>query len=167
MLTDYFYVDLRQAVKVVLPLDATTEVISLTRGEICQIPGVSPALLGVVNQRGKLLWVLDLSDLLQISPSPTPLRVQDKLTLIGLSDRSSNEEADTRQVACVVSAIKGIIPLNRTKIQPQSTNVSSYLKSFLSGMTVIENSEVGVVNVLAVLAAIQSSVTSTSLAHNL
>lgn len=69
MLNDYFFVQLRQSLKVALPLDSTREVISLTYGEICPVPGVSPALLGVANQRGKLLWVLELGDLLKIPPS--------------------------------------------------------------------------------------------------
>jgi twitching motility protein PilI len=60
MLTDYFHVQLRQGMEVVLPLDSAVEVITLNQKEICPIPGVSPALLGVVNHRGKLLWVLQV-----------------------------------------------------------------------------------------------------------
>ncbi len=68
MSKDYFYGQLRQSKNILFPLESTEEVISLTYGEICPVPGVSFALLGVVNQRGKLLWVLDLSDLFQIAP---------------------------------------------------------------------------------------------------
>lgn len=162
---DFFYVHLRQTVKVVLPLDNTTETFSLTRGEICQIPGVSPALLGVVNQRGRLLWILDLSDLLKVPPSPKPLRSQDNLTLIVLRDASNSiEESATPQVACVVSSIKGIIPLEPVEFQPTSASISSDLKTFLPQTTAISLSPVDVLNVQAVLAAIKTSVTTISVA---
>lgn len=169
MLTDYFYLQLRQSVRVIMPLDKIIEVISLTRSEVCPIPGVPPALLGVVNQRGKLLWVLDLSDLLKIPPSSTPLRVQDKLTLVVLSDRldSSTTGQAERQIGCIVSALKGVIPLNSAEFKPAPAKLSASLKSFIPETTEIEQSPVAVINVDAVLAAIQTSVNLTSLVNHL
>ncbi|MBW4665743.1 MAG: chemotaxis protein CheW [Chroococcus sp. CMT-3BRIN-NPC107] len=108
MIEDYFCSQLRQSVNVLFPLANAEEVISLTYGEICPVPGVSPALLGVVNQRGKLLWVLELSDLLQIAPDKKNRRAQDTLTLLVLSDIKNSDQ----QVGCVVSALKGIIPID-------------------------------------------------------
>lgn len=169
MLTDYFHVQLRQSIDVLLPLESTTEVISCTRGEICQIPGVESALLGVVNQRGKLLWVLDLSDLLKLPPSPTRSRFQDNLTLVVLSDRSLNSTAREaeHQVGCVVAALKGIVPLNASEFKPAPASFSSSLKSISSNIVEIEDSFITVLNAKAVLAAIQTSVNTISLAHNL
>lgn len=116
----------------------------------------------MVNQGGKLLWVLDLSDLLNIPPSPKPSRLQDNLTLIVVSGSSnSTESAATQQVGCIVSAIKGIIPLDMAEFQPPSASISSDLKLFFSAMTAIEQSPVAVVNVKAVLAASKTSVTTT------
>lgn len=69
MSTDYFYVQLRRSVRVAVPLAQTAEVAMLSQTQVCPIPGVASALLGVVSQRGKLLWVLELSDLLGLPPS--------------------------------------------------------------------------------------------------
>lgn len=148
MLTDYFHVQLRQAMEVVLPLDSAVEVMTLNQKEICPIPGVSPALLGVVNQRGKLLWVLQLSDFLGLAKSPKQVQLQDNLTLLVVT---SGREY---QLACVVSALKGIVTLNSTKFKPVSARLAPTLGSFLSGVIEIEQSVVGVLNVNTVLSAI-------------
>ena len=155
MLTDYFHVQLRQGMEVVLPLDSAVEVITINQKEICPIPGVSPALLGVVNQRGKLLWVLQLSDFLGLAKSPKQ-RLQDNLILLVVTTESANSSAIGRecQLACVVSALKGIVTLNSIKIKPVSARLAPNLGSFLSGVTEIEQSLVGVLNVNTVLSAI-------------
>ena len=130
MLTDYFHVQLRQGMEVVLPLDSAVEVITINQKEICPIPGVSPALLGVVNQRGKLLWVLQLSDFLGLAKSPKQ-RLQDNLILLVVTTELANSSAIGRecQLACVVSALKGIVTLNSIKIKPVSARLGPNLGS--------------------------------------
>ncbi|MBL1210707.1 chemotaxis protein CheW [Geminocystis sp. GBBB08] len=61
---DYFIVELNDEQKIAIPLDKVQEVMSINYNDICPIPGVKSGLLGVVSQRGNLLWLLDLSRLL-------------------------------------------------------------------------------------------------------
>ncbi len=46
-----------------LPLDAVVEVLEL--GELLPVPSLEPALLGVVNQRGRLVPVFELAELVR------------------------------------------------------------------------------------------------------
>lgn len=164
MLNDYFHICLRQSVGVVLPLNSTAEVISVTLGEICPIPGIPPAVLGVVNQRGKLLWVMELSDLLGLDPSPKRLQSQDNLTLVVLTASLANSTVgQSRQLGCVVSSLKGIVSLDPAKIKPVSAKLFPTLGSFLSGVAEIEQLPVAVLNTDAVLTAL--SVPTASLIH--
>ena len=165
MLSDYFYLQLRQSVRIIIPLERTTEVISLTRGEICPIPGVSPALLGVVNQRGKLLWVLDLSDLLGLPPAGAALRSQDQLTIVVLNNAAAGQVE--HQIGCVVSALKGVMPLDPTEFKSAPAKLAASLKPFIPEMAVIEQSPVAVLNVDPVLAAIQTFVNQNHLVLHL
>ena len=162
MSRDYFHIELRQSVQVLLPLESTAEVISLTVGALCPIPGVPPALLGVVNQRGRLLWVVELSDLLGLAPSPRRLQSQDKLTLVVLTASSAHSTAgqESRQLGCVVSTLKGIVPLEPAKFKPVSARLSPTLGSFLSNMAEIGQSPVAVLNTDAVLTALSVPTTS-------
>jgi twitching motility protein PilI len=165
MLNDYFHVCLRQSVGVVLPLNSTAEVISVTLGEICLIPGIPPAVLGVVNQRGRLLWVVELSDLLGLAPCPKRLQSQDNLTLVVLTASLANSTVgqESRQLGCVVSSLKGIVSLDPAKFKPVSARLSPTLGSFLSGVAEIEQLPVAILNTDAVLTAL--SVPTTSLIH--
>ncbi|BAQ59684.1 hypothetical protein GM3708_89 [Geminocystis sp. NIES-3708] len=61
---DYFIVELNNDQKIAIPLDKVQEVMSISYNDICPIPGVKESLLGIVSQRGNLLWLLDLSRLL-------------------------------------------------------------------------------------------------------
>lgn len=163
MSSDYFHVQLQQSMRVVLPLDNTAEVTALRAREICPIPGVPPTVLGVVNQRGRLLWVVELSDLLGLAPSSRRLQSQDKaLTLVVITDSSafSNTGQESRQLGCVVSALKGIVSLDSAKFKPVSARLSPNLASFLSGLAEIEQSPVAVLNTDAVFTALSVPTTS-------
>lgn len=61
---DYFIVELTNQKKIAIPLEQIQEVITVNYGDICPIPGVKNSVLGLVSQRGILLWLLDLSLLL-------------------------------------------------------------------------------------------------------
>ena len=162
MLSDYFFVQLRQSIKLVLPLSSIQEVISLNYGEVCPIPGVCPALLGVVNQRGKLLWVLDLGDLLKISTSDENIRPQTDLKLLVLNDRlNPNSQATERHVGCVVGALKGVVSLDSSELQPPaSAQISSTLKSFSSAIAYIEQEAVAALDIKAILNNIQTEISN-------
>lgn len=66
---DYFIVELTNQKKIAIPLEQIQEVITVNYADICPIPGVKNSLLGLISQRGILLWLLDLSLLLQNIPS--------------------------------------------------------------------------------------------------
>lgn len=152
MLDDYFFVQLRQSIKVVLPLTSVQEVISLSYSEVCPIPGVASALLGVVNQRGKLLWVLDLGDLLKIPPSVENIRSQANLTLLVLKNRTNE-----RQVGCVVAALKGVVAIDSTELQALDAQIiTTTLKSFSSAIAIVEQEAVAALDIDAILNNIQT-----------
>lgn len=60
ILQEYFHVELPRRVNVGIPLGQTAEVLSVEPRDISLVPGVSAALLGISNHRGRLLWMLDL-----------------------------------------------------------------------------------------------------------
>jgi len=111
MIIDYFKVELAQSQPLAIALDKTAEVLTLQRSEICPVPGVRPELLGVSNQRGKLLWFVDLSAILQIASPSSQSSRREKITAIVLS-------LENFKVAGVVANLKGIIDLDSQNFQP-------------------------------------------------
>jgi twitching motility protein PilI len=160
MLSEYFHIQLQPNIELLIPLEHTGSAISLPVEQICPIPGIPPAVLGVVNQRGKLLWVIQLSNLLGLRQSETSLRAQYNLTLLVLSATSrTTGEQESRMVGCVVSTLKEIIFLDSKQFKPVPAK-SPILCSFLSGMAQIERSLVSVLNVNAVFTALSNLDTS-------
>jgi len=161
MLKDYFYIQLRQSVRLALPVENVAEVMTVTWSDICPIPGVASSLLGVVNQRGQLLWVVELADLLSdvlcLAPSPLRYRSREQLTLAVLAGNpaSATTSGAPPRLACVVSALKGIVSLNPAELKPIPASFSPAFSSFLSGLTEIEQFSVAVLNVSAVFAALR------------
>ena len=160
MLSEYFHIQLQPNTELLIPLEHTGGAIALPVEQICPIPGIPPAVLGVVNQRGKLLWVIQLSSLLGLGQSDTSLRAQYNLTLLVLSATSrTTGEQESRMVGCVVSTLKEIIFLDSKQFKPIPAK-SPIFDSFLSGMAQIDRSLVSVLNVNAVFTALSNLDTS-------
>lgn len=154
-MSEYFYIQLGQSQDLLLPLENTAGVVTLALEQICPIPGVAPALWGVANQQGKLLWVLELSALLGLQPRNW-IKSKYNLTLVVLTSRSvsSTTEPAERQIGCVVSELKGIVALSQQQLQPLAASAS--LNPYLFAMAEIEQTRVAVLNVGAVFATLSN-----------
>jgi twitching motility protein PilI len=141
MIIDYFKVELAQSQPLAIALDQTAEVLTLQRSEICPVPGVKPELLGVSNQRGKLLWFVDLSAILQIAFPSFQSSRREKITAIVLS-------SENLKVAGVVANLKGIIDLDSRDFQPHP-------HPCLLGQTRLDDSPLRILDVESVFQTLQ------------
>lgn len=112
MVTDYFWIDLGLALTVAIPLAKTREVLSFPLNSLCLIPGVRPELLGVSNQRGNLLWVVDLARLL----SPTMASSLNYRTLE--NTKAVVLAGDSLQAAAIARGLKGIVSFSEEELTP-------------------------------------------------
>lgn len=155
MISEYFYIQIHPATGLLIPLEHTAGVITLTSEQICPIPGIPPAILGVINQRGSLLWVLELSDLLGQDPSSRSLSKYNLNLIVLTASAAATGEQETPQVGCVVSLLKEIVFLNPEQFKPVPADFP-ISGSFLSGVAEIEQSLVSVLNVNAVFTALSN-----------
>ncbi len=158
MLVDYFHVKLRQSIAALLPLNTTVEVTSVSKRDICLIPGANPALLGVINHHGRLLWVLDLSDFLGIPELQTE-KPAETLTLVVLKPKAHAHlsAAIERQVACVVSGLQEIVSLHPHEFESTLIPELSGGKSFLTETVLVKNLPMAILDVESVFARLQIS----------
>ena len=154
MTKDYFQIRVRDSVGLLLPITETVEVITCLRKEICPIPGVVSPLRGVLNQRGRLLWILGLGDLLGLSRKDQKRRAQDKLTVVILS---SQTEANQMRLGAVVSQLQGIVSVADDRIAPVSPKMRSEASIFFDGITTIERKKVGLINVSQIFEHLQQT----------
>ena len=135
MTTDYFWIDLGLDISVAIPLTKTREVLSFPLSSLCLIPGVRPELLGVSNQRGNLLWVIDLPQLLL----PTRGRYQAPQTL-GNTKAVVLAGEGGFQAAAIAEGFKGILSFEAAELTP--TN-----RPFLLAQAVHADTAIGILDV--------------------
>lgn len=136
MAIEYLDLQLRHELRVGIPAQAIAEVLSFKPGQISPVPGVNPLLLGVSNWRGKLLWSLNLSDLLALRAESEPsggnvsLRGTEPLTAVVVADAMAQ-----RTLACVVSKLRGIVEVPETQVQPMPAQFPEQLRQSFRGVT--------------------------------
>lgn len=107
--TDYFQVelypkaiapDLAQT-RLLIPLGDIAEIITVERREICPLPGVPQGVMGVLNLRGQLIWVMDLRAVQGQTHRRSRPNPQGKITVVLLQSAKG-------QIGCLVTTLMGI-----------------------------------------------------------
>lgn len=111
-----------------LPTRQVQEAIATPAARITPMPNMPPALLGLINRRSRVLWVVDLALLLGL-PTAYPNSQQYNLVLMQVGAVS---------LGLRVSQIDGILSLPPQHMQPAPTHVPPGLVSFLRGCVLQE-----------------------------
>lgn len=134
--TDYFQVQLYPPAeamalaktRLLIPLGNITEIITVQQQDLCPLPGLPRGVLGVLNLRGQLLWVMDLR-LVQGQMIPKARQnPQEKLTVVLL-------HGEQGQIGCLVDSLQGITAIAPGDLQPialQWTSTYSFCTAQLS-----------------------------------
>jgi len=145
---DYFKVKINQANLLAIPIESTREVINVLKSDICPICGVNSAILGVINHRGKLLWIVELENLLELNLNyggEKQNKPHEKLTIIILK----NQE---KQIGAVVNDLKEIVSLDLDQFELRDSNLP--IKTYLNSEEISEK----ILDVDAVFTALQTCV---------
>ncbi|MBD1875397.1 purine-binding chemotaxis protein CheW [Nodosilinea sp. FACHB-131] len=111
-----------------LPTRQVQEAIATPAARITPMPNMPPALLGLINRRSRVLWVVDLALLLGL-PTAYPNSQQYNLVLMQLG---------TVALGLRVSQVDGILSLSPQHMQPAPTHVPPGLVPFLRGCVLQE-----------------------------
>ncbi|MDR9403948.1 MAG: chemotaxis protein CheW [Halothece sp. Uz-M2-17] len=156
MAKDYFQITVRQSLGLLIPISETVEVVTCLRKEICPIPGVVPPLRGVLNQRGRLLWIFGLGDALNLPQTTKRRRAQDQLTVVILS---SQTEANIR-LGAVVSSLQGIITLSEAAFGEVPSQFRPQARRFLTGITTVNERKTALVDTASIFQYLQQTILS-------
>ncbi|WP_107667645.1 chemotaxis protein CheW [Cyanothece sp. BG0011] len=122
-----------------LPVTQLTEVITIPLGQIVPIPQMPSWVMGVYNWRGEILWIIDLGELLGLTPwhqqpRVTPIYRTMVLHSGKLSSSQKAAKAHRHHIGAVVSGVDDIQWCNPNDIQsPPGSAVNSGLAPFLRG----------------------------------
>ncbi|AFY62686.1 chemotaxis protein CheW [Synechococcus sp. PCC 6312] len=161
---EFFHIELTKSVHIAVPLTQTAEVLTVEASELCPIPGVAPALLGVVNQRGRLLWMVDLEYLLGLQPTHSSKRRRSPALVVNwLPDESEDQEAEYH-LGCLTSHLRGIVACQAKDISPVPPRLEQRMHQFFSAWIHPPGYSLLKLNVEAIFTAVQLYSSPTSMA---
>ncbi|MGI0491248.1 chemotaxis protein CheW [Alkalinema pantanalense CENA528] len=140
--TGYLRVTLPNQIQAVVPMSAVQEVLALPIHRITAIPNMPVPVLGLMNRRSQILWLVDLANLLGVGSLELNRQTQPIVVL---------KQGNTL-VGFAVTEVEGMIALN-----PETFHVPTHtppsLLPYLQGCTVQNTDIVLVLNPEAILQA--------------
>jgi positive phototaxis protein PixI len=116
-----------------IEIDLVTELVNIPSDRIVPMPHLSPAVMGMYNWRGEILWVVDLGKLLGSSSSARHNRSLQPTIILASS--GGNEDRQQKVVGLVVDEIAEIEWLDLDSIQsPIPTHIYPEFANWTSGI---------------------------------
>jgi positive phototaxis protein PixI len=132
--------DLSEEFTALIEIERVVEVVDIPRDRVVPIPDLPPAVLGVYNWRGEILWIVDLSMLLGIG---SLVKLGDRVRLLPTTIVSHPSQGVRHVLGLVVDRIAD---LESGEIQPidlaTSTNSQGQLSQFISNYGRTANAEI-------------------------
>lgn len=168
-LKEYFKIRVSGGVRVALPLAYLETAIGIEPQSICPIPGVAPGLLGVIDRRGILTWVLDLGHFLELGAIPlkpgkrlraivvtSVPQVGDRIGVARRADVATPKEylQPKRAVACIVEELEGVFA--PPKIKPIRKRLKSRLRPLFQHVAYSHRSGIAILDPAALLQTLHS-----------
>lgn len=104
------------------------------------LPHAPPFVLGVINLRGSVVPIVDLSARLGLRPSEPDDRHVIVIAVVG-----------TQTVGFLVNAVADIIGINQSEVQPTPDVASDATRAFIEGVIVTEERMLRVIDIKTVL----------------
>ena len=130
---------------VVLPMKQVQEVLVLSANRLTPMPNMPACIIGLINRRSRVLWVVDLTRML--GTPPLDLNTQQHTLVIIRPGAIS--------LGVVVQQVEGTVWMTPDQLQPPPGHVASSLLPYLRGC-VLQEQEIWFV--LDALSLLQSSV---------
>ncbi|NER29450.1 MAG: purine-binding chemotaxis protein CheW [Symploca sp. SIO1C4] len=132
-----------------LPLLQLTEVLTIPNGQIVPIAHMPLCVMGVYNWRGDILWMVDLAQLVGLTPwyqqnlNPSVYRA---IVLSTPGQKTTSAHHHNQILGLVINRVEDIEVCNQQLIQsPPSSSINPRLAPFLQGYWSKANGEILVV----------------------
>lgn len=117
-----------QQTSAVLSMSQAQEVFVLPVGRLTAMPNMPPYVMGLLNRRSKVLWVVDLATMLGLPETLTNVQHYNSVII----------NSGSLSLLLIVQAVEGVVRLTPECIQPPLGQVSSGLVPYLRGCVLLE-----------------------------
>lgn len=137
----YIRFQLEPKVPAVLSMAHTQEVVVIPTGRITPMPNMPPCMLGLLNWRSRVFWVIDLAAMLKLKPLNTNIQ-QYNMAIIRVGQVP---------LGLVVQEVKGVVRFTADCIQSPLGFVSPSLAPYLHGCVLQQKDVMLVLNAEAIV----------------
>lgn len=120
----YLKIQLDRDTPAILPMDYAQEVVVIPAKRITPMPNMPACVLGLLNQRSRVFWVVDLPQLLDLSPLETKYIQQFNIAVV---------RVENVPLGLAVQQVKGLMRFPCERIQSSLGTVPSHLRPYLQG----------------------------------
>lgn len=136
----YLRIQLEQQTPAILSMEYTQEVLVVPRDRIAPIPNMPKCVLGLVNRHNKVLWVVDLAQILNLQPLDTVQQYHMVIVRVGKIP-----------LGLVVQEVKAVMRFTADCIQSQTGLVTPSLAPYLEGCVLQQKEVLLVLNAKAIV----------------
>ena len=137
----YLQLQLGANITAAISMKHTQEVFTVASRRITPMPNMPDCILGLLNQRSRVFWVADLSQILGIQPIERNLQ-QYYVAIIRVKDRA---------LGLIIPKIEGVTRLSLEDMQPPEENAAPVLVPYLQGCHLQPEKTILVLNAEAIL----------------
>jgi len=137
----YLKFQLGQQTPAVLSMSRATEVVVLPVDRLTPMPNMAPFVMGLINRRSRVLWLVDLARMLNLPGVETNVQHYNVVII-------SNE---SMSLGVIVQSVEGIVRLMPDSIHSPLGHVSSALVPYLRGCILQEQEILLVLDAEAIL----------------
>ncbi len=112
----------------VLSMSQAQEVFVLPVGRLTAMPNMPSYVMGLLNRRSKVLWVIDLAKMLGLPGIETNVQHYNSVII----------NSGSLSLGVIVQAVEGVVRLTPESIQPPLGQVSSGLVPYLRGCVLLD-----------------------------
>lgn len=112
----------------VLSMSQAQEVFILPVGRLTAMPNMPSYVMGLLNRRSKVLWVIDLAKMLDLPGIETNVQHYNSVII----------NSGSVSLGVIVQAVEGVVRLTPESIQPPLGQVSSGLVPYLRGCVLLD-----------------------------
>ncbi|MDG2991875.1 chemotaxis protein CheW [Candidatus Synechococcus calcipolaris G9] len=139
----YLRLQLSDSLSAILPMQQTQEVLVVPSLRLTPMPNMPPPVIGLLNHRNRVVWVVDLPHLLDLPSLPMDMP-QQTIAIV---------RVDQQPLALAVSQIRGVIRLMPDAIQSPVGTVPAALVPYLSGCCLLDSEMLLVLDPRAIIGA--------------
>lgn len=120
-----------QRTPAVLPMNRASEVVVIPAGRITPMPNMPDHIMGLINRRSRVLWVVDLAPMLGLPPTDTNVQQYNVVFI----------RSGSTALGLIVQAVESVVRLVPESIQSPLGQVSPSLVPYLRGC-VLQDQEI-------------------------